>query len=81
MFLTPKSIKNLPISTPTKINTTYIPKATIIIRKIGKYYGVIKPSMWIIGHKSSSQQLFILMATTYVNYVGFINIVYKTQRG
>ena len=46
---------------------TNIPKATIIIRKIGKKYGVIKPSMWIICHESNSQQLHILMATMCVN--------------
>ena len=67
MFLTPKSIKNLPTATPTKINITNIPKAAIIIRKVGKNFGVIKPSMRMICHGSNLQQLHILVATTYVN--------------
>jgi len=67
MFRTPKSINNLPIPTPTKINTINIAKAAIIIRQIGKKFGVIKPSMFMICHGSSSQQLQILVATTYVN--------------
>jgi len=42
MFLTPKSIKNFPISTPTQINAWNIAKAAIIIRQIGKKFGVTK---------------------------------------
>ena len=50
IFLTNKSIKNLPITTPTQINDWNIAKDEIIIRQIGKKFGVIKPSMWIICH-------------------------------
>jgi len=67
MFLTPKSIKNLPIATLTWINASNIAKAVIIIRQMGKKFGVIKPSMSIVYHGSNSQQLQILVATTHVN--------------
>ena len=67
MFLTLKSIKNLTTSTPTQINAWKIAKAAIIIRQMGKKFAVIKPSIWIVCHGSNSQQLQILVATTYVN--------------
>jgi Co/Zn/Cd efflux system component len=67
MFLTPQSIKNLPIPTPTQINALNIAKAAITITQIGKKLGVIKPSMWMICHRSSSQKLHILVVTTYIN--------------
>ena len=38
MFLTPMSIKNLPIHTPTQINAWNNAKAAIIIRNIGKKF-------------------------------------------
>ena len=53
MSLTPKSIKNLPVPTPTQINARNIAKAAIIIREIGKKFGGIKPTMWMICHGSS----------------------------
>ena len=46
MFLTPKSIKNFPISTPTQIQARHIAKAAIIMTQIGKNFVVIKPGMW-----------------------------------
>ena len=66
MFLTPKTIKNLPIPTPTQIIAWNIVKAAMIIRQIGQKFGVTKPSMWMICHRSSSKQLQIWVATTYV---------------
>ena len=74
MFITPKSIKNLPITTPTQINAWNIAQAAIIIRQMGKKFGVIKPSMWIICHGSNSQQLQNLVATTHVNTTAWQNI-------
>jgi hypothetical protein len=65
-FLKPQSIKNLPIPTPTQIHVWNIAKATIIIRELGKMFGVMKPSMWTIGRGSNSR-LHIIVATTYVN--------------
>jgi len=67
MFLTPKSIKNSPISTSTQINAWNIAKAAIIIRKIGKKFGVIKLGMCMMCCGFNSQQIRILMVTTYVN--------------
>ena len=67
MFLTPMSIKNLPIPTPTQINALNIATAAIIIRQIGKKFRVIKPGIFKICHGSNSQQLHILVATKFVN--------------
>jgi len=53
MFLTPKSIKNLPIPTLVQIHAWNIDKAAIIIQEVGKKYGVMKPSIWMIFHQSS----------------------------
>ena len=54
MFLTPKSFKNLPIPTPTQMHGWNIDKADIIIRQIGKKFGVMKLSMCMIFHLSNS---------------------------
>ena len=35
--------------------------------QIGKNLEVMKPSMFMIGHGSNSQQFLILVATTYTN--------------
>ena len=56
MFLTHKPIKNLPITTPTRINARNIAKAAILIRQMCNKYGVIKPITWLICHGSNSQQ-------------------------
>ena len=61
------SIKNLPVSTPTKTNAWNIATAAIIIQEIGKKFEVIIPSMCMICHGSNTQQLHILVATKYIN--------------
>ena len=66
MFLIPKTIKNLPTPTPTQINAWYIAKAAIITRQRRTTFGVIKPSICMMCHGSSSQQLHILVATKYI---------------
>ena len=74
MFLTPTSIKNLPITTLTQIIAWNIAEAAIIITQIGNKFGVIKPRMWIIWHGSNSQQLQILVATTHVHRTAWQNV-------
>ena len=54
MFLTPKWIKNFPIPTLVQIHAWNIDKAALIMTQVGKKYGVMKSSIWIIFHQSNS---------------------------
>ena len=54
MFLTPKSIKNLPIPTLIQIHAWNIDKAAIIMTQISTKFEVMKPSMWMIFYQSNS---------------------------
>jgi len=59
-------IRHFPNPNPTQKHAWTIAKAAITIRQTGKKFGVMKPCMWMICHRSNSWQLCILVATTFV---------------
>jgi hypothetical protein len=50
MFPTNTSFKNFAIHTPIKSHAGNFGKAAIIMTQIGKEFGIMKPSMWMIFH-------------------------------
>jgi hypothetical protein len=57
--------KNLPIHTHTQIHIQNIAKAAKFIWQMGKKFGVIKPSTWMIHHGSNLSYLHIFVTNTY----------------
>jgi len=72
-------IRHHPITTHTQIHAWNTAKASIIIRHIRKKCGVMKPSIWMINHKSNSQ-LPILVATTYGDNMTAWHILHRPEK-